>query len=136
MNLKQIQQFVSKVKKNTNTNTIVPILSGGASLWLFNEIISSKLSDWRFLISMITVGVIFFLSVFLFGYLKWLEKEKDQHLLNTVGKIVEDVFKHYGVAMASNAAGPTIAKQMNPTMQTIVNLVEGLQKLAGKTYTK
>lgn len=63
-----------------------------------------------------------------------MEKEKDQYLLSTVGKIVEDVFRHYGVAMASNAAGPTTAKEMNPIMQTIVDLVKRLKELAEKNY--
>lgn len=130
-----LNQTLEIIMKPRN-GSIVPVISGGAALLLVNKIISSDLNDWRFVASLICAIIVFIVSVILFAYLKKMEKEKDQYLLSTVGKIVEDVFKHYGVAMASNAAGPTTANQMNPIMQTIVNLVNGLKRLADKTYTK
>lgn len=115
---------------------IVPIVSGGAALGFLYKIIFSDLSDWKYAIAIVSVLTVFAISAYLFWKLKWFEREKDQHLLSTVGNIVENVFKHYGVAMASNAAGPTTAEQMNPIMQTIVNLVKELNGLIDKTYTK
>lgn len=115
---------------------LVPIVSGGASLYFLYNVIFSDLSDWKYATAIISILIVFAISAYLFWKLKWLEREKDQYLLSTVGKIVEDVFKHYGVSMASNAAGPTTAEQMNPIMQTIVDLVKSLKGLIDKTYTK
>lgn len=113
---------------------VVPVLSGGASVFLLNKLIGRNLTDLHLIAFLVTLVIIFIASVILFGYLKKIEKDKDQYLLSTVGKIVEDIFKHYGVAMASNAAGPTTATEMNPIMQTIVDLVEKLKELAKKGY--
>lgn len=126
--------LVKKIK--VQIRSIVPVVSGGASMWLMERIIFSNLPDWHYITALVSTVVLFIASVVLFAYLKKLEKDKDQHLLSTVCKIVEEVFGNYGVSMASNAAGPTTADQMNPIMQTIVNLVEKLRELADKTYTK
>jgi hypothetical protein len=137
--MKKIEHWfkqVSEAIKQPRNGSTVPVVSGAAALWLISKTISSNLSDWRFAASLFCAIIVFIASAILFAYLKKIEKDKDQYLLSTVGKIVEDIFKHYGVAMASNAAGPTTANQMNPIMQTIVNLVKGLKQLADKTYTK
>ena len=115
---------------------IVPIISGTAALYFLKLVIFSELSPYKFMIAIIAVLIVFSISAFLFWSLKRAEQDKDKYLLTTVGRIVEDVFRHYGVSMASNAAGPTIAGQMNPTMQTIVDLVRGLKDLISKTYTR
>ncbi|OGK46198.1 hypothetical protein A3B46_03260 [Candidatus Roizmanbacteria bacterium RIFCSPLOWO2_01_FULL_39_19] len=127
---------IFKKLREKNTGSIVPIFSGGAALYLLNRLLFSDLPEWQYKTGIISILSTFTVSAYLFWKLKWLEREKDQYLLSTVGKIVEDVFRHYGVAMASNAAGPTTAKQMNPIMQTIVNLVRSLKGLIDKTYTK
>lgn len=136
---------IEKIKENLNTKIsqkvdesyqLVPIVSGGAALFFLQRIIFSDLSLDKFIIAVIAILIVFSISAFLFWSLKRAEQDKDKYLLSTVGKIVEDVFKHYGVSMASNKAGPTTANQMNPIMQTIVNLVGGLKELIQKSYTK
>ena len=122
MKPKQIMDQIKGTKKIIPSTTLVPFLSGASSLVLLKEIIfSDKLNDNRYLYALICLFFIFLLSVILFAYLKKIEKEKDQYLLSTVGKIVEDVFRHFGVKMADRNATVT-AKEMNPIMQTIVNL--------------
>lgn len=128
-------EMINKLRSK-NWGTLVPIVSGGASLYLLSRILFSDLTDWKYIVAVVSILAVFAISAYLFWKLKWLEREKDQYLLSTVGKIVEDVFRHYGVAMASNAAGPTTAGQMNPIMQTIVNLVKSLKGLIDKSYTK
>lgn len=128
-------EIIEKLR-NKSLGTLVPIVSGGAALWLLYKVIFSNLSDWKYDVAILSILFVFTISAYLFWKLKWLEREKDQYLLSTVGKIVEDVFKHYGVSMASHAAGPTTAGQMNPIMQTIVDLVKSLKGLIDKTYTK
>ena len=118
------------------SSTITPIISGSASFWLLHKVLFSEMDEVKFYIAVASTFAIFLISAIVFGVLKWGEKQKDEYLLNMVGKIVEYVFKDYGVAMASNAAGPDAAAQMNPIMQTIVNLTEGLRRLAEKGYTE
>lgn len=115
---------------------IVPFISGATALAFLGKIIFSDLPDSKYWIAVVATLIVFGISSLLFYLLKRVEQDKDKYLLGTVGKIVEDVFKHYGVSMASNAAGPTTATQMNPIMKTIVNLVSGLKELMSKTYTK
>lgn len=134
--------FLEKVKmvkgmfEHAKVTSAVPVISGAAAIWLMSKIIFDQLPDWRYIASLVSVIIVFIASGLLFAYLKKIERDKDQYLLTTVGKVVEDVFKHYGVATASNAADPTTAEQMNAIMQTVVNLVQGLKQLADKTYTK
>lgn len=114
---------------------LVPIISGSAALLFLGKVVFSNLPYDRLVISVIATLVVFTISAFMFWSLKRAEQEKDKYLLSTVGKIVEDVFKHYGVTMAKRDAAST-AKEMNPIMQTIVNLVSGLRELMKKGYTK
>lgn len=129
-------ELIQEVKKILRSLTSVPpVLSGAASLALLREIVfSDKLTDTRYFCALLCLSFVFLLSVILFAYLKKMGKEKDQHILSTVGKIVEDVFKHFGVTMANRDATVT-AKEMNPIMQTIVNLVKDLRELSERTYT-
>jgi len=123
-------------QKKGESYQFVPIVSGATALYFLQKIIFSGLPLDKFIIAVIAILIVFGISAFLFWSLKRAEQDKDKYLLSTVGKIVEDVFKHYGVSMASNAAGPTTAKQMNPIMKTIVDLVSGLKELMQKSYTK
>lgn len=130
------EDFKTKIlQKISGSYQLVPIISGGAALFFLERIIFSDLSLDKFIVAIIAILIIFGISAYIFWSLKRSEQDKDKYLLSTVGKIVEDVFKHYGVSMASNAAGPTTANQMNPIMQTIVNLVSGLKELIQKSYT-
>ncbi|QQG40993.1 MAG: hypothetical protein HYV37_01575 [Candidatus Levyibacteriota bacterium] len=123
-------------KKKSEGYQFIPIISGATSLYFLQRIIFSNLPYDKFILAIGAVLIVFGISAFLFWSLKRAEQDKDKYLLSTVGKIVEDVFKHYGVSMASNAAGPTTANQMNPIMLTIVDLVSGLKELMQKSYTK
>lgn len=138
MTLKKIKEYLKSevYQRNSQGYQFVPIISGATALYFLQKIIFSDLPFDKFIIAVIAILIVFSISAFLFWSLKRAEQDKDKYLLSTVGKIVEDVFKHYGVSMASNAAGPTTANQMNPIMQTIVNLVAGLKELITKTYTK
>ncbi|MDP3918065.1 MAG: hypothetical protein Q8Q30_02745 [Candidatus Woesebacteria bacterium] len=89
----------------------------------------------KFIVAIIAILMVFSISAFLFWSLKRAEQDKDKYLLSTVGKIIEDVFKHYGVEMAKKDPAST-AQQMNLIMQTIVDLVAGLRELMRKSYTK
>lgn len=122
-------------QKKSDIYQFVPIISGGTALYFLQRIIFSELSLDRFIVAIIAIMIVFGISAFLFWSLKRVEQDKDKYLLSTVGKIVEDVFKHYGVEMAKKDPAST-AQQMNPIMQTIVNLVAGLKALMQKGYTR
>lgn len=122
-------------QKKSEIYQFVPIISGGTALYFLQRIIFSDLQLDKFIIATISILIVFGISAFLFWSLKRAEQDKDKYLLSTVGKIVEDVFKHYGVEMAKKDAAST-AQQMNPIMQTIVCLVAGLKELISKSYTK
>lgn len=122
-------------QKKSDIYQFVPIISGGTALYFLQRIIFSELSLDRFIVAIIAIMIVFGISAFLFWSLKRVEQDKDKYLLSTVGKIVEDVFKHYGVEMAKKDPAST-AQQMNPIMQTIVNLVAGLKALIQKGYTR
>jgi len=128
------KEIMKTIIKKTNSPYLPPIVSGGASILLFKSILDSDLGDIKFYVAMAGNLFLFLVSAVAYCYLRRMEKDKDQYLLSTVGKIVEDVFKHYGVSMASNAAGPAAAKEMNPIMQTIVDMVRGLKELVEKGY--
>jgi sensor histidine kinase YesM len=136
-----IEKFKENLKsevsrKRSEGYQSVPIVSGGTALYFFQEIIFSNLDNTKYYVALFCATLLFIASCILYFLLRKLEKEKDRCLLNTVGKIVEDVFKHYGVAMASNSAGPTTANEMNPIMQTIVNLIKELKELIDKNYLR
>lgn len=137
MSIKKFKEKLSKEisKKKSESYQFVPIISGAAALYFLQRIIFDDLPLDRFISAIIAVLIVFSISAFLFWSLKRAEQDKDKYLLSTVGKIVEDVFKHYGVEMAKKDAAST-AQQMNPIMQTIVNLIAGLKELMSKTYTK
>lgn len=137
MNNKKIKNDLGHeiFQKKIEYYQLVPIVSGSASLYFLWKIIFSDLTFNKFIMAIIIVLVVFSISAFLFWSLKRAEQDKDKYLLNIVEKIVEDIFKHYGVAMANKDAAST-AREMNPIMQTIVDLVKGLKELMSKTYTK
>ncbi len=128
-----LNKRVSQIK--SESYQFVPIVSGAAALYFLQRIIFSELSFDKFKMAIIAILIVFGLSAFLFWSLKRSEQDKDKYLLSIVGKIVEDIFKHYGVSMANKDAASN-AKEMNPIMQTIVDLVKGLKELMSKTYTK
>lgn len=137
MNIEKFKEvFKNKIsQKKGERYQFVPIISGATALYFLQRVIFSDLSLDKFIIAIIVILIVFGISAFLFWSLKRAEQDKDKYLLSTVGKIVEDVFKHYGVEMAKKDAAST-AQQMNPIMQTIVNLVSGLKELMQKSYTK
>ena len=137
MNLEKFKEvFKNKIsQKKSEGYQFVPIISGATALYFLQKIIFSDLPLDKFIIAVIAILIVFGASAFLFWSLKRAEQDKDKYLLSTVGKIVEDVFKHYGVEMAKQDPAST-AQQMNPIMQTIVDLVAGLKELMQKSYTK
>ena len=136
MNLKKyLGETLKEILKNPpRASGVVPVLSGGTALILLRELIKSNLSDLRLTLFLIALVIIFIISAFLFGYLKRIEKDKDQYLLSTVGKIVEDVFRRYGQMMAEKNADRAEARDMNKIMRTIVSLVVKMKNLAEKEY--
>ncbi len=111
----------------------VPFVSGSASLLLLRDVIFSNKTGTDFQFAICGVLFVFLFSILLFGYLSKLEKEKDCSILEMVGRITDNVFKEYGSRMAENDA-KAASENMNPIMQTIVELVKALRELAEKGY--
>lgn len=133
----KIDNLKEKIKNHlkNNPSKIAPIISGATALYFIERVIFSNLPLDKFITALLIILIIFIISACLYWKLKIAEQDKDKYVLSTVGKIVEDVFKQYGVAMANNNASVT-ASQMNPIMQTIVNLLDKLKQLMNKDYTK
>ncbi len=114
---------------------VAPFVSGTASLGLLAKIIFSEIEGIDLYVSLGCVLLIFLGSIFLFGYLSKIEKEKDMLMLKMVGGIVDAVFKEYGKQMAEKDAAST-ADKMNPIMQSVVNLIKEMRTLSEKGYKK
>ncbi|MDO8571761.1 MAG: hypothetical protein Q7R79_03720 [bacterium] len=125
-----IRDIITKI---FNAEKLVPIASGAISIKLLVEVIHSKLEGEQYFVAIASSLFIFFISVIAFVYLSKIEKDKDTEMLEAVKRIIEAVFKHFGVAMANKDAAST-ASTMNPLMQSIVNLAKEFQKLAEKSY--
>lgn len=123
-------------RKKSEGYQFVPIVSGATALYFLQKIIFSELPLDKFIIAVIAILIVLGISAFLFWSLKRAEQDKDKYLLSTVGKIVEDVFRHYGQQMATKNAEMAKAEHMNIIMMTIVNLVGELKELVQKSYTK
>ncbi|MFZ2025114.1 MAG: hypothetical protein WAV51_02455 [Microgenomates group bacterium] len=118
-----------------NNNTLPPIISGAASLTLLWKIIASpEINNIRFYSSLTILLIFFISSCLLYYYLRKLEKDKDVYLISSIGKIVEDVFRHYGQMMAEKNADRADAKSMNDVMKTIVDLIGRMKNLSNKKY--
>ena len=112
-----------------------PIISGVALLWFLRDIIFSKnISETRFEWSIIIISILFIASMIIYYILRKIEKDKDIYLISSIGKIVEDVFRHYGQMAVEKNAGMAKANDMNKIMQTIVNLVAKMKNLVEKSY--
>lgn len=130
----EIKEMILKI---INDQRVAPFMAGTVSIGILNKILNNSeiLSEFQFIVSIISVLVVFISSIVSYSYLSKLEKEKDTEILEMTKRIVEAVYKHFGVAMANKDPVST-EKAMNPIMQTIVNLVKEFQKLAEKTYKK
>ena len=129
-----MEKEIFKVLKVPGREKFVPFVSGLASIGLLTKILFfSELHGNEFYAAVISTLFMFTVSILLFGYLSKIEKDKDDAMLEMVKRIIEAVYKHFGVAMANKDAGAT-AKVMNPIMKTIVALVKEFQKLAEKGY--
>ena len=129
--IKTIETIAIKI---INSQRAVPFVTAAISIKLLSDILNSKnLQGTRFSIAIISVLIMFTFSIITYAYLSKIEKDKDTEILDMTKRIVEAVYKHFGVAMANKDATAT-AGAMNPIMQTIVNLVKEFQKLAEKSY--
>lgn len=135
--IKEYQKIMEFFKDNQTikNSQIAPILSGSVAIVLLSKIIFSSLDFDKFKWAMCSVVLIFMVSVILYFLLRRLEQDKDKYLISSIGKIVEDVFKHYGQKVADRNADRASANDMNLIMQTIVNLVGKMKNLALKNYT-
>ena len=117
-----------------NSYQIVPLISGGTSLFLLDKIIFSNLDGDKFKWSISVIFLLFTISTILYYFLRKLEKDKDTYLLSVIGRTVGDVFKRYGQQVAEKNAECAKAEDMNKIMQTIVNLVQSMKNLGDKKY--
>ena len=115
---------------------LIPLVSGTTALYLLVRVLYSTLPDWKYLTAVISLLIVFCVSAVLFWKLKNLENDKDKYLTSSVGKIIEDVFRHYGVAKTGHNAEKATAENMNLILKTIVDLMPKLKELLEKTYTK
>src|ERR1700722_20371945 len=107
----------------------VPFVSGTVSVKLLYDVLYSSLQGIQFYVAVGSSLFVFFVSIIAYCYLSKIEKDKDTEMLDMTKRIIEAVYKHFGVAMANKDASAT-ANVMNEIMQTIVNLVKEFQKLA------
>lgn len=135
--MKFAKSIIASIKEITikiiNNQRVVPFASGAISIKLLNDVINSKLQGAQYFVAIGSSLLIFTISIFVYTYLSKIEKDKDNAMLEMTKRIIEAVYKHFGVAMANKDAAAT-ANIMNPIMQTIVNLVKEFQKLAEKGY--
>ncbi len=128
---KIIKKFFQEIIENRQ---LAPIVSGGTAIFLLWKIIFSNLEGEKFQLGLSSVGLLFLVSAVLYYYLRKLEKDKDVYLISSIGKIIEDVFRHYGQQMANKNAEMAKAEDMDKIMQTIVALVSKMKNLAIKDY--
>jgi len=128
------KKLVEQTREIKNSNQLVPLISGSASIILLNRIIFSNLEGNKFYWSLVVICLMFIASIILYYYLRKLEKEKDVYLLSVVGRTVGDVFKRYGQQLAKSNADRASAKDMNEIMKTIVDLVKNMNLLGNKQY--
>lgn len=129
-----VEKLEEVMKSIKISSQFVPIVSGGASLFLLNKIIFSDLESTRFIWSLCSVILLFISSAVLYYLLGRLEKNKDVYLLSVIGRTVGDVFKRYGQQMAKANAEQAKAQDMNEIMKTIVNLIKNMKNLGDKKY--
>lgn len=129
--IKFITEAIREIKVS---NQLVPLISGGASLFLLDKIIFSNLEGDKFKWSISASLFMFIASVTLYYLLRKLEKDKDIYLLSVIGRTVGDVFKKYGQQMVAKNAEYAKANDMNKIMRTIVNLVKSMKNLGDKKY--
>jgi hypothetical protein len=129
--------FINLINEMFNlfkSQRVVPIVSGATSILLLRSIIfSDKLQEVFAYVSMGICLAIFIISVSSYTYLSKIEKDKDTEMLEMTKRIVEAVYKHFGVAIA-NKDCISAEKIMNPIMDSIVKLIKEFQKLAEKGY--
>lgn len=128
--IKAVKEIVLKI---IDSKRIVPFASGAVSIKLLGDSINSRLQGNQYYTAVGSSLFIFLASVIAYTYLSKIEKDKDTEMLDMTKRIIEAVYKHFGVEMAKHDAAST-ANVMNPIMQTIVNLVKEFQKLAEKHY--
>lgn len=128
-----ISDGFKEIFKKVFSQQTAPFISGALSIKLLNDSIFSNLQGLQYYFAVGASFLVFFVSLVAYCYLSKIEKNKDSELLDMTKRIIEAVFKHFGVAMANKNAAVT-AKEMNPIMQTIVDLVKEFQKLAEKSY--
>jgi hypothetical protein len=128
-----LMDFTKEVIRKIFSQQTAPFISGAASIALLNKAITSNFQGAQYFWAVGSSIFVFFISIVAYCYLSKIEKDKDSELLHMTKRIIEAVFKHFGVAMANKDAGVT-AKEMNPIMQTVVHLVKEFQKLAEKGY--
>lgn len=128
-----IKNTTKTIMKIMNNQRIVPFASGAVSIHLLSKVINSKLQEAQYFTAIGSSLFIFLLSVIAYLYLSKIEKDKDTAILDMTKRIIEAVYKHFGVAMANKDATST-ADMMNPLMQSITNLVKEFQNLSVKRY--
>ena len=104
---------------------------------MLGQVISSKLQTLEFIASLFALVLLFISSVILYGYVTWLEQQKDTKIMDSTAQIVKYVFADYGAKVASSEYPSNVtANEMNKIMQTIVNYTKELASIGDKTYRK
>lgn len=112
-----------------NTSPVVPIISGGAALYLLDKIIFSNLDYPKFLVALIAIGVVFVSSALLYYLLKKLSQDKDKYLISSVGKMLDDLFVKYGTS------SPHVESQaMNEILNNVIKVIHELKDSISKDY--